>query len=123
MTGPVRRLLPDDGDQVVRLSRFRAAHPDVVVAAGEFGTWQARIPEGNGETIITRHRLGELLDRLGEVTGQPGPGLRGPRGAIPPAPRAGRPYQHDRTWPAAFARTLRVPPAGWCGHRGDQALA
>ena len=70
MTGPVRRLLPDDGDQVVRLSRFRAAHPDVDVAAGEFGTWQARIPEENGETIITRHLLGELLDRLGEVTGQ-----------------------------------------------------
>ena len=33
-------------------------------------TWQARIPEENGETIITRHLLGELLDRLGEVTGQ-----------------------------------------------------
>ena len=42
MTGPARRLAPDDGDQVVRLARFRAAHPDVDVAAGEFGTWQAR---------------------------------------------------------------------------------
>ena len=70
MTGPARRLAPDDGDQVVRLARFRAAHPDVDVAAGEFGTWQARIPEEKGETIITRHLLGELLDRLGEVTGQ-----------------------------------------------------
>ena len=70
MTGPARRLAPYDGDQVVRLSRFRAAHPDADVAAGKFGTWQARIPEENGETIITRHRLGELLDRLGEVTGQ-----------------------------------------------------
>jgi hypothetical protein len=76
VTGPARRLAPDDGDQVVRLAWFRAAHPGVDVAAGEFGTWQARIPEENGETVITRHRLGELLDRLGEVTGpddgQPG---------------------------------------------------
>jgi hypothetical protein len=70
VTRPARRQLPDDPDQAVRLARFRAAHPDVDVAAGEFGTWQARIPEENGETIITRHRLGELLDRLDEVTGQ-----------------------------------------------------
>ncbi len=67
MTGPARRLPPDDGNQVVRLARFKAAHPDVVVAAGEFGTWQARIPKENGETVITRHRLGELLDRLGAI--------------------------------------------------------
>lgn len=72
MTGPARptlRLLPDEEDQVMRLARFRAAHPDVIVEAGEFGTWQARIPEENSETIITRHRLGELLDRLGELVG------------------------------------------------------
>lgn len=55
----------------MRLAAFRNTHPDVLVEAGEFGTWQARIPEENGETVITRHRLGELLDRLGEVTGQP----------------------------------------------------
>ena len=73
MTSPVRpalRLAAGEPDQVPRLIAFRAAHPDVIVEAGEFGTWQARIPEENGETIITRYRLGELLDRLCEVTGQ-----------------------------------------------------
>ena len=58
----------------MRLAAFRAAHPEVVIEAGEFGAWQARIPEENGETVNPRHRLGELLDRLGEVTGQPGKG-------------------------------------------------
>ena len=37
---------------------------------------QARIPEPDGETVITRYTLGELLDRLDELTtgpnGQPG---------------------------------------------------
>ncbi len=105
MTGPLRRLLPDDGDLVVRLSRFRAAHPDVVVAAGEFGTWQAWIPEENGETVITRHRLGELLDRLGTIC----PDL--PARAAP-VPRRRAPGGHARPagrWPAAAARTPRGP--------------
>lgn len=73
MSVPARDWLrpqPDEEDQVMRLARFRAAHPDVIVEAGEFGTWQARILEENGETVITRHRLGELLDKLGEATGQ-----------------------------------------------------
>lgn len=74
MTGHLR-LAADEEDQVMRLAAFRAAYPDVIVEAGEFGTWQARIPEENGETIIARHRLRELLDRLGEVTGQPGSDL------------------------------------------------
>jgi hypothetical protein len=69
VTGQIR-LAADEANQVIRLAAFRAAHPDVVVEAGEFGTWQGRILEENGETVITRHRLGELLDRLGEVTGQ-----------------------------------------------------
>ena len=71
MTGHLR-LAADEEDQVMRLAAFRTAYPDVIVEAGEFGTWQARIPEPTGETVITRHRLGELLDKLGEVTGQPG---------------------------------------------------
>ena len=53
-----------------RLREFHAAHPDVIVGAGEFGTWQARIPEPNGETVATRHTLRELLDRLDELTGR-----------------------------------------------------
>ena len=73
MTGQLH-LAADNEDQVMRLAAFRNAHPDVIVEAGEFGTWQARIPEENGETVITRHRPGELLDKLGEVTGQPGSG-------------------------------------------------
>jgi hypothetical protein len=74
VTGPVRPALSlavGEPDQVPRLAAFRQAHPEVIIAdLGFGGTWQARIPEVNGETIITRHRLGELLDRLGEVTGQ-----------------------------------------------------
>jgi hypothetical protein len=48
VTGPVRpalRLAVGEPDQVPRLAAFRAAHPDVIVEAGEFGTWQGRIPE------------------------------------------------------------------------------
>ena len=37
-------------------------HPDT-----GFCTWQARIPEPNGETVITRYTLRELLDKLGEL--------------------------------------------------------
>ena len=48
-----------------RLKRFRAAHPDVAIVA--HGYWQAVIPEANGETIITRWDLGELLDKLGDL--------------------------------------------------------
>lgn len=70
--GPVRpalRTVPDEPDQVLRLREFRAAHPGVVIEAGEFGTWQARIPEENGETVTTRHTLRDLLDKLGELLG------------------------------------------------------
>ena len=50
-----------------RLARFRAAHPEVIVGDGGFGTVQARIPELNGETVITRYTLRELLDKLDEL--------------------------------------------------------
>jgi hypothetical protein len=72
MTDPARstlRTVPDDPEQVMRLARFRAEHPAVAIGAGEFGTWQARIPEASGETIIVRHRLAEVLDKLDELTG------------------------------------------------------
>jgi hypothetical protein len=62
-------LIPDELDQVVRLARFREQHPDVIVGDGGFGTFQARIPEENGETTITRYSLRELLDSLGELLG------------------------------------------------------
>jgi hypothetical protein len=62
------RLVPDEFDQVLRLQAFRHAHPEVVIGDGGFGTIQARIPEPNGETVITRYRLAELLDKLDELT-------------------------------------------------------
>jgi hypothetical protein len=45
---------------------FRAEHPGVLIGDG-FGTWQALVPEPNGETVVVRHTLGELLDRLTEL--------------------------------------------------------
>ena len=62
------RLVPDELDQIVRLARFKAAHPDVIVGDGGFGTVQARIPKPDGEIVITRYSLRELLDKLGELT-------------------------------------------------------
>ena len=66
---PVLRIVPDELDQLARLARFRVAHPAVVIGTAEFETWQARIPEPDGETIIVRHRLAEVLDKLDELTG------------------------------------------------------
>ena len=68
----LRGLVPDELGQVFRLQAFRAAHPEVIVGDGGFGTWQARIPEPNGEIVITRYRLVELLDKLDELTGERG---------------------------------------------------
>ena len=66
------RLVSDEFDQVLRLQAFRTAHPEVVIGDGGFGTIQARIPEPNGEMVITRYRLAELLDKLDELTGEHG---------------------------------------------------
>ncbi len=75
---PAFRLVPDEPDQVLRLREFRATYPEVIIGEGEFGTWQARIPEDNGETVTTRHTLKALLDRLDSlidaVAGGPSPG-------------------------------------------------
>lgn len=74
MTGLTPRALspvPDEPDQVPRLTQFRRDHPDVAIRAGQ-GYWQALVPERNGETVITRYRLKDLLDKLQAVTGQPG---------------------------------------------------
>jgi hypothetical protein len=60
-------MVPDEPGQVLRLQEFRAAYPDVIVGQGEFGTWQARIPQPSGETVTIRYTLRELLDRLGEL--------------------------------------------------------
>ena len=47
---------------------FRAAHPEVIIGDGGFGVWQACIPEPDGERIISRSTLHELLDKLDELT-------------------------------------------------------
>ena len=60
------RLVPDELDQVLRLARFREAHPSVMIGAGQ-GWWQAVIPEADSETVITRYTLRELLDKLDEL--------------------------------------------------------
>jgi len=70
MSRPALRLAAEEPDQVPRLLAFRAAHPGVIIGPGEFGTWQALISEENEETVVNRHRLCELLDRLDELTRQ-----------------------------------------------------
>ena len=66
---PGLRIMPDEPDQVVRLARFRAEHPGVIIGPDQFATWQARIPEPSGETVVTRHTLRELLDKLSTLVG------------------------------------------------------
>ena len=69
MSRSVLRLVREEPDQVLRLQGFRAAHPEVIIGDGGFGVWQARIPEPDGERIISRYTLRELLDKLAELTG------------------------------------------------------
>ncbi len=64
---PAWLAVPDEPAQLFRLQAFRAAHPGVIIGKGEFDTWQARIPQLNGETVTIRYTLRELLDRLGEL--------------------------------------------------------
>jgi hypothetical protein len=62
-TRPALALAPAGDDQVKRLALFRAAHPEVRVSAISRQAWQAIIPELDGETVITRRDLKDLLDR------------------------------------------------------------
>ena len=52
---------------MLRFQAFRAAYPEVIIGDGGFGVWQARIPEPDGERIISRYTLRELLDKLDEL--------------------------------------------------------
>lgn len=68
-TGSVIRVTVD---QVVRLRAFKAEHPEVIIGALSLGgAWQARIPGENGETVITRYELRDLLDKLIDVLSEP----------------------------------------------------
>jgi hypothetical protein len=72
VSGGRLRLAPDEADQVPRLMAFRAAHPEVVIGEGEFGTWMARWATPNdGEQVTVQHTLRELLDKLYELFGEP----------------------------------------------------
>jgi len=72
---PPLRIVPDEADQVPRLHQFRRDHAGVLIGAGS-GWWQARIPEPDGELVITRYTLRELLDKLDQLTTpSPEPGL------------------------------------------------
>jgi hypothetical protein len=70
---PALREVPDEPDQVPRLHQFRHDHPGITVRAGP-GYWQAQVPERNGETVITRYWLKELLDKLDTLTRPPAGG-------------------------------------------------
>ena len=72
VNGRLLGLAPEEPDQVIRLQHFRQDHPEVVIGDGGFGTMQARIPEPNGEVVITRYILRELLDKLDDLLKPPG---------------------------------------------------
>jgi len=42
----------------------------VIIGDGGFGVWQARITEPDGDRIISRYALRELLDKLDKLTGE-----------------------------------------------------
>jgi hypothetical protein len=66
VTGSVHRsalsLVPDEPDQVPRLERFRAAHPEVIILL------RSAMPAAwVGERKIVRQTLRDLLDDLEEM--------------------------------------------------------
>ena len=70
---------PDYVDQVPRREAYEAAHPNVeIIYIGPY--WQAIVSEGEGKTIITRHGLKQLLDKLEALDSADGgkPGSGGP---------------------------------------------
>jgi hypothetical protein len=89
MSCPVLWAVPGEPDQLVRLTAFRAAHADVRIYPVHRDVWQADISEPDGQTVITRYTLRELLDRLHELdeqaSGEPGV----PGGPAISWPRAG----------------------------------
>jgi len=56
------RLVPDEEDQVPRLARFRAAHPEVIILL------RGALPRAwVGGRKIERHTLRGLLDELEQI--------------------------------------------------------
>jgi hypothetical protein len=54
----------DDFDQLPRKRAFEAQHPEAFIGMITSDTWQARIRQKDGETVITRWYLRELMDEL-----------------------------------------------------------
>jgi hypothetical protein len=66
-------IAPEELDQLVRLQAFREQHPEVTIGAISRRAWQACLPEpDDGQTVITRRTLGDLLDRACELLGEAG---------------------------------------------------
>ncbi len=58
---------PDYQDQVARRFEFEAAHPQVQIMRIDTA-WQGIIPIADGEDVITRYELRDLLDALEQRT-------------------------------------------------------
>ncbi len=73
-SGPLTRLplraTAEEPGQLLRLDQFRRDHSGVSIGAGS-GWWQALIPEPDGERVITRYTLRDLLDKLDQLTAAP----------------------------------------------------
>jgi len=61
----------EDRGQLLRLDRFRHRHPHILIAEADFGAWEARIPQRNGEHVKVSPReeggLRGLLDDLEDL--------------------------------------------------------
>lgn len=88
LSRPALWAVPGEPDQLVRLDAFRAAHPDVKIYLVHRDVWQADISEPDGQTIITRYTLRELLDKLCELTSRPGASRASWEARQPPRLRA-----------------------------------
>jgi hypothetical protein len=84
---------PEYVDQVPRREAYEEIHPDVeIIYLGPY--WQAIVREDAGQTIITRHSLKQLLDKLDALDsadgGKPGGGGQGLPIRATSAPSASR---------------------------------
>jgi len=67
---PMATVAPDQLAQLLRLHAFRKRYPHVIIGPISRRAWQACIPEpDDGETVVTRRNLGDLLDRACELLG------------------------------------------------------
>jgi hypothetical protein len=95
---PAAWRAPEDHELEMRLLRFQEAHPEVLFGGGA-GYRQALIPEENGETVITRYRLEELLDKLDTLISPPGAGETPGDGLAPGRKHPGARRRKDQPGP------------------------